>query len=149
MRPRKKIKDPAFQFVGDILGGYDTPWEMYSWFYYGGGLEAEQPLYHEHGMHVIGWWISGQESLSSTSPLESVADFKDWKFRSPPGIQTEIFAELSERQLLPLLLSLEKQFHANARLLRVPLGSRPKRPYTYLDAICCAQTCPYFVAYIA
>ena len=27
-------KDPAFQFVGDILGGYDTPWEMYSWFYY-------------------------------------------------------------------------------------------------------------------
>ncbi|MEP6017521.1 MAG: TRAP transporter substrate-binding protein [Paracoccaceae bacterium] len=87
-------KDPAFQFVGDILGGYDTPWEMYSWFYYGGGLEAAQPLYHKHGMHVVGWWISGQESLSSTSPLADVADFKDWKFRSPPGIQTEIFAEL-------------------------------------------------------
>ncbi len=87
-------KDPAFQFVGDILGGYDTPWEMYSWFYYGGGLEAAQPLYNEHGMHVVGWWISGQESLSSTRPLASVADFKDWKFRSPPGIQTEIFADL-------------------------------------------------------
>lgn len=87
-------KDPAFQFVGDILGGYDTPWQMYSWFYYGGGIEAAQPLYHEHGMHVVGWWISGQESLSSTSPLASVGDFKDWKFRSPPGIQTEIFAEL-------------------------------------------------------
>ena len=87
-------KDPAFQFVGDILGGYDTPWEMYSWFYYGGGLEAAQPLYHKHDMHVVGWWISGQESLSSTSPLKSVEDFKDWKFRSPPGIQTEIFAEL-------------------------------------------------------
>lgn len=87
-------KDPAFQFVGDILGGYDTPWQMYSWFYYGGGLEAAQPLYNEHGMHVVGWWISGQESLSSTSPLESIEDFKDWKFRSPPGIQTEIFSEL-------------------------------------------------------
>jgi len=22
-------KDPAFQFVGDILGGYDTPWDLY------------------------------------------------------------------------------------------------------------------------
>jgi len=24
-------KNPAFQFVGDIMGGYDTPWQQYSW----------------------------------------------------------------------------------------------------------------------
>lgn len=87
-------KNPAFQFVGDILGGYDTPWQMYSWLYYGGGLEEAQSLYNANGMQLIGWWIPGQESLSSTEPLASVEDFKDWKFRSPPGIQTEIFAAL-------------------------------------------------------
>ncbi|NRG19495.1 TRAP transporter substrate-binding protein [Rhizobiales bacterium] len=87
-------KNPAFQFVGDILGGYDTPWQMYSWLYYGGGLEKAQELYNANGMHFVGWWIPGQESLSSTSPLASVEDFKDWKFRSPPGIETEIFAAL-------------------------------------------------------
>ena len=29
-------KNAAFQFVGDIMGGYNTPWEQYAWLYYGG-----------------------------------------------------------------------------------------------------------------
>ncbi len=37
-------KNPAFQFVGDIMGGYDTPYQQLSWLYYGGGLEAAQEL---------------------------------------------------------------------------------------------------------
>ncbi|NCV20309.1 MAG: C4-dicarboxylate ABC transporter substrate-binding protein, partial [Rhodobacterales bacterium] len=32
-------KNPAFQFVGDIMGGYATPYQQLSWLYYGGGLE--------------------------------------------------------------------------------------------------------------
>ncbi len=24
-------KNPAFQFVDDIMGGYDSPWDQYSW----------------------------------------------------------------------------------------------------------------------
>ena len=28
-------KNPAFQFVGDVMGGYDTAWQQYSWLYYG------------------------------------------------------------------------------------------------------------------
>ena len=32
-------KNPAFQFVGDIMGGYDTPYQQLSWLYYGGGME--------------------------------------------------------------------------------------------------------------
>ncbi len=30
-------KNPAFQFVGDIMGGYATPYQQLSWLYYGGG----------------------------------------------------------------------------------------------------------------
>ena len=47
-------KNPAFQFVGDIMGGYDTPWQQYSWLYYGGGYDAAQELYNAQGMQLIG-----------------------------------------------------------------------------------------------
>ncbi len=87
-------KNPAFQFVGDPMGGYDNPWQLYSFLYNGGGLKAANELYHAHGMHLVGWWTGGQESLSSSKPIRGLKDLKDWKFRSPPGLETEIFANL-------------------------------------------------------
>ncbi len=87
-------KNAAFQFVGDIMGGYDTPYQQLSWLYYGGGLEAAQELYNEFGMQLVGWWIYGQESLSSSKPIPGPEALKDFKFRSPPGMETEIFANL-------------------------------------------------------
>jgi len=87
-------KNPAFQFVGDIMGGYDTPWQQYSWLYHGGGFEAADALYGQYNMKLIGWWINGQESMSSSKPLAGPDDLKDWKFRSPPGLETEIFAAM-------------------------------------------------------
>lgn len=86
-------KNPAFQFVGDIMGGYDTPWQQYAWLY-NGGYDAAQELYNQYNMQLIGWWIYGQESMSSSTPIAGPDDLKDWKFRSPPGLETEIFAEL-------------------------------------------------------
>ncbi|MCT7378015.1 TRAP transporter substrate-binding protein [Chelativorans salis] len=90
-------KNPAFQFVGDIMGGYDTPYQQLSWLYYGGGLEAAQELYNKYDMQLIGWWVVGQEALASTKPIAGIDDLKDWKFRSPPGLETEIFAALGAK----------------------------------------------------
>ena len=87
-------KNPAFQFVGDIMGGYDTPYQQLSWLYYGGGYDAAQELYNAYGMQLIGWSVYGQESLSSSKPLRGFEDLKGWKFRSPPGLETEIFTGL-------------------------------------------------------
>ena len=87
-------KNPAFQFVGDIMGGYDTPWQQYSWLYYGDGYAAAQDLYNAQNMQLIGWAIYGQESMSSSRPLAGFEDLKGWKFRSPPGMETEIFEKL-------------------------------------------------------
>jgi len=87
-------KNPAFQFVGDIMGGYETPYQQLSWLYYGGGMESAQELYNAYDMQLIGWWVYGQESLASTAPIAGIEDLKNWKFRSPPGMETKIFEKL-------------------------------------------------------
>ncbi|MXN64245.1 C4-dicarboxylate ABC transporter substrate-binding protein [Stappia sp. GBMRC 2046] len=92
-------KNPAFQFVGDIMGGYDTPWQQYAWLY-NGGFEAADALYNTYNMKLVGWWIYGQESMSSSKPIAGPADLKDWKFRSPPGLETEIFAEMGAKPVV-------------------------------------------------
>lgn len=102
-------KNPAFQFIGDIMGGYDTPYQQLSWLYYGGGLETAQKLYNKYDMQLVGWWIYGQESLSSTKPLAGIGDLKDWKFRSPPGLETEIFASLGAK---PVVMDFTEVFTA-------------------------------------
>ena len=86
-------KNPAFQFVGDIMGGYETPYQQLSWLYFGGGLEAANKLYNKYGMELIGWYVHGLESLSSTKRLAGPDDLKGWKFRLPDGMGHEIFAE--------------------------------------------------------
>ena len=85
-------KDPAFQFVGDIIGGYDTPYQFIGWLEYGGGRALVQELYDQYQMHFVGYWLQGHESLASTRPLAGIDDLMGWKFRSPPGLETEIFA---------------------------------------------------------
>ena len=87
-------KNPAFQFVGDIMGGYATPYQQLSWLYYGDGLEAAQALYNQYDMQLVGWWVYGQESFASTKPIAQISDLQNWKFRSPPGMETKIFERL-------------------------------------------------------
>ena len=93
-------KNPAFQFVGDIMGGYATPVQQLSWLYYGGGKEAAQKLYNKYDMQLVGWIVYGQESLASTRPIAGPADLKDWKFRSPPGMETKIFEKLGAKPIV-------------------------------------------------
>jgi TRAP-type C4-dicarboxylate transport system substrate-binding protein len=102
-------KNPAFQFVGDIMGGYDTPYQQLSWLLLGGGMEAAEKLYNKYDMQLIGWWVVGQESLSSTKPIGGIADLKDWKFRSPPGMETKIFEKLGAK---PVVMDFTEVFTA-------------------------------------
>ncbi len=102
-------KNPAFQFVGDIMGGYDTPYQQLSWLYYGGGIDAAAKLYNKFDMELIGWWVYGQESFASTKEIANVEDFKDWKFRSPPGLETKIFENLGAK---PIVMDFTEVFTA-------------------------------------
>ena len=93
-------KNPAFQFVADTMGGYDTPLQWHAWIDHGGGREQINELYNANGMTFIGTHIGGQESLGSTAPLAGPDDLVNWKFRSPPGMETEIFAALGAKPVV-------------------------------------------------
>lgn len=93
-------KDAAFQAFGDMLGGYDSPDQMQAWLDVGGGREIADPLYGKFGMYLVGFWGDPPESLVSTKPLRGLADLKDWKFRCPPGMQTDIFVKLGAKPVV-------------------------------------------------
>lgn len=102
-------KNPAFQFAGDLTGGYQNPYQQYAWLLHGGGYDALNKLYNAHDMEFVGWWIPGPESLSSTKPFTGVADLKGWKFRSPPGVITNIFSKLGAS---PIVMDFNEIFTA-------------------------------------
>ena len=102
-------KNPAFQFTGDLMGGYSNPYQQMAWLLHGDGRAAIDDLYKQHNMSFVGWWIPGPESLSSTRPIRGVEDFKDWKFRSPPGLATKVFANLGAS---PIVMDFNEIFTA-------------------------------------
>ncbi len=102
-------KNPAFQFAGDLMGGYANPYQQMAWLLHGGGYDKLNELYNAHNMEFIGWWIPGPESLSSTAPIRNVEDFKDWKFRSPPGMATLVFKNLGAS---PIVMDFNEIFTA-------------------------------------
>ena len=102
-------KNKAFQFAGDLLGGYTNPYQQMSWLLHGGGRDAVNKLYNQYDMEFVGWWIPGPESLSSTKPIRSTEDFKDWKFRSPPGMATMVFSNLGAS---PIVMDFNEIFTA-------------------------------------
>ena len=102
-------KNPAFQFAGDLTGAYANPWQQYGWMLHGGGYEALNKLYNPQNMEFVGWWIPGPESLTSTKPLRGVADLKDWKFRAPPGMITNLFEKLGAS---PIVMDFNEIFTA-------------------------------------
>jgi len=102
-------KNPAFQFAGDLNGGYANPYQQYAWLLHGDGYAAMNELYNAYDMEFVGWWIPGPESLASTKPIRGVDDFKNWKFRSPPGIITMIFENLGAS---PIVMDFNEIFTA-------------------------------------
>ena len=63
-------KNPAFQFTGDLMGGYANPYQQMSWLLHGGGRDAVNELYNQYNMEFVGWWItwSGVPLLDRADP---------------------------------------------------------------------------------
>jgi len=101
-------KDPAFQFVANPVGAYESPNQLHAW-YLNSGAEPAQKLYRKYGVELIGWWIHDTESLASEKPLRGIQDLKHWTFRSPMGLQAKVFHRLGAN---PINLALSEVLDA-------------------------------------
>jgi TRAP-type mannitol/chloroaromatic compound transport system substrate-binding protein len=87
-------RDKVFAIMGDLVAGYDTPWQYLSYCYQGGGKEIFQEAFDKYGggnVKVIGCSPYARESFTSTIPIKGVDDLKGVKLRSPQGLAAEVF----------------------------------------------------------
>ena len=68
-----------------------------SWFQYGGGKELYDRLWDEMGVNVKGFLLQpvGPEALGwFPEPIESMDDFRQMRFRAPPGMVGAAYADI-------------------------------------------------------
>ncbi len=85
-------KDPAFSLISNTVGAWSNPSEALKFFYYGGGMEIAQELYHEYNVHLVGVVMTGVESFVSSKEVRSVEELKGLKLRAPEGMVQKVFA---------------------------------------------------------
>lgn len=99
--------------AGSGLGIDNIAW--LSWFKYGGGQELYDQLWKEMGMNVKGLILqpTGPEALGwFKEPINSMDDFRKYRFRTPPGIPGQTYNEIGVASVAmgggDILPSLEK-----------------------------------------
>jgi TRAP-type mannitol/chloroaromatic compound transport system substrate-binding protein len=87
-------KDAGLAVISDLVFGYQHPYQAEQWFYYKGGLDMLRQAYVKYNAYPVGvsWW--GVESIVAKKPINTMADFKGNKFRSPQGMAAEIVTKL-------------------------------------------------------
>lgn len=87
-------KDAGLAVIGDLVFGYQHPWQAEAWFYHRGGLQMLRQAYARYNAYPVGvsWW--GVESVVSKKQIMKMEDFKGVKFRSPQGMTAEILTKL-------------------------------------------------------
>jgi TRAP-type mannitol/chloroaromatic compound transport system substrate-binding protein len=81
--------------AGSGLGLDNIAW--ISWFMYGGGKQLYDQLWVEMGMNVKGLMLQpvGPEALGwFKEPINSMADFRKYRFRTPPGIPGQTYNDI-------------------------------------------------------
>jgi len=93
-------KHPAAMLFGSPVAGAGVGIDniaFLSWFQYGGGRELYDQLWDEMGMNVKGFMLQpvGPEALGwFKEPINSMADFRKYRFRTPPGIPGQTYKDI-------------------------------------------------------
>ncbi len=94
-------KHPAAMLFGSPSGGSGLGMDQQawvSWFLEGGGKELYRELWDQHmKMNVVGFMVQpvGPEALGwFKEPINSLADLRKKRFRTPPGIPGAIYKEM-------------------------------------------------------
>ena len=93
-------KHPAAMLFGSPVAGAGVGIDniaFVSWFLYGGGKELYDELWTEMGVNVKGFMLQpvGPEALGwFKEPINSMADFRKYRFRTPPGIPGQTYKDI-------------------------------------------------------
>jgi TRAP-type mannitol/chloroaromatic compound transport system substrate-binding protein len=93
-------KHPAAMLFGSPVAGAGVGIDniaFLSWFQYGGGRELYDQLWKEMGVNIKGFMLQpvGPEALGwFKEPIESMADFRKYRFRTPPGIPGQTYKDI-------------------------------------------------------
>jgi TRAP-type mannitol/chloroaromatic compound transport system substrate-binding protein len=93
-------KHPAAMLFGSPAAGSGVGMDNFawvSWFLYGGGKDLYDELWKEMKVNVKGFILQpvGPEALGwFKQPINSMADFRKRRFRTPPGIPGQIYKDI-------------------------------------------------------
>ena len=93
-------KHPAAMLFGSPVAGAGVGIDniaFVSWFLYGGGKQLYDELWKEMGVNVKGFMLQpvGPEALGwFKEPIKSMADFRKYRFRTPPGIPGQTYKDI-------------------------------------------------------
>lgn len=93
-------KHPAAMLFGSPVAGAGVGIDniaFLSWFQYGGGKELYDRLWDEMDVNVKGFMLQpvGPEALGwFKEPIESMDDFRKYRFRTPPGIPGQTYKDI-------------------------------------------------------
>jgi len=91
---------PAAMLFGSPVAGAGVGIDniaFLSWFQYGGGKELYDQLWTEMGRDIKGFMLQpvGPEALGwFKEPINSMEDFRKYKFRTPPGIPGQTYKDI-------------------------------------------------------
>lgn len=85
-------KDPAFAMLGNLVGAWSAPEQMFDYMENGGGKALFNELVNPYGLQFLGASATGVEAFLSTVPIHGVDDLKGIKMRAPEGMVQDVFA---------------------------------------------------------
>ncbi|PLX90511.1 MAG: C4-dicarboxylate ABC transporter substrate-binding protein [Desulfuromonas sp.] len=84
-------KDPAFSLIGNMVGAWSDPYQLFDMMQNGGGFEIFDKLLNQYNVKLLGVACTGVEAFVSKKPIRSVADLKGIKLRAPQGMVNNVF----------------------------------------------------------
>lgn len=84
-------KDPAFSLIGNMVGAWSHPFQLFDMMKNGGGYEIFDGLLATYNVKLLGVACTGVEAFVAKVPIRSIADFKGVKLRAPQGMVNNVF----------------------------------------------------------
>ncbi len=87
-------QNPAYGMLGNLVGAWQNPYDFLEYMNNGGGEALYNELTEPYGAHLISAATFPLESVPSTVPIKTIADFEGLKIRAPQGMVYNIFERI-------------------------------------------------------